>query len=46
MLTMNKQLTEMLKRKLRVDRHPNHAAEVRENLLPRTSCLLFLLANF
>jgi hypothetical protein len=42
MLTINKQLAEMLKRKLRVDRHPRHAAEVRENLLPR----MYILSSF
>jgi hypothetical protein len=39
-LTMNKQLSEMLARNLREDRHPRHAGEVRENLVPRTSFLL------
>lgn len=40
LLTMNKQLSEMLARNLREDRHPRHASEVRENLIPRTSFLL------
>jgi hypothetical protein len=34
----------MLARNLRQDRHPTHAAEVRENLVPRTSLFLFHIA--
>jgi hypothetical protein len=45
MLTMNKQLEEMLQRNLREDRHPTHAAEVRENIVPRRSFLLSVPTN-
>ena len=33
----------MLDRKLRVDRHPHHAADVRENLVPGTFSFLSVL---
>jgi hypothetical protein len=42
----DKQLAEMLRRKLRDDRHPDLAAEVRENILPRRPFLLSVLTNF
>ena len=34
----------MLTRNLRQDRHPTHAAEVQENLVPRTSFFFFHIA--
>jgi hypothetical protein len=34
----------MLTRNLRKNRHPTHAAEVRENIVPRTSFFLFHIA--
>jgi hypothetical protein len=36
----------MLTHKLRQDRHPGHAAEVRENIVPRTSFCLSASVNF
>jgi hypothetical protein len=36
----------MLDRKLRKERHPKHAAEVRENIVPRAFFFLSVLVNF
>ncbi len=47
MLTMNQLAFSMLSRNLRADRHPRHAAEVRENLVPSTSfCFCQLISDY